>query len=418
MKSSRDSLVRSVRLMRRTATVTICDAEASSASFMSANEAYFPVPTMRRDVNARSPKRKGSAVVEESDSMLSVVVLMRSPVTHAIDSSVHRMIASAPITRFPPILSLFQQGDVVDQARLPRPDGGAERRPGLDPSRPAHRVGRDDLDVVHRESGGLEIPAGILLELLDVAFSRRDSVPRLEESGREPGRQLPLVGREIGVSRGEGEAIRLSDRVAGFDRDREIQIARHPPDHGDLLQVFLAKKSEVGLNLEEELSDDGGHSSKVAGPRGALPAFADAGDLDRRGEIRGIEHAGVGQVEQIRALRLEQGGILLAAPGITVEILPRRELERIDENRNNRQSAHLSRPTHEREMTFVQSPHRGDETDRLPFPASLLDELPKCHQFRNGFHRVCPCSVILSGAKDLPSSLNTGADSSSLRSSE
>src|SRR5713101_6252696 len=43
-------------------------------------------------------------------------------------------------------------------------------------------------------------------------------------------------------------------------------------------------------------------------------------------------------------------------------------------------------------MTFVQGPHRGDETDGLPFPASLLDESPKCHQFLDVFH---PASVPL-----------------------
>ena len=53
--------MRSVRFTRRTATVTISASDSSSASFMSGNVAYLPVPTIRRDRNVRPPKTKGSA---------------------------------------------------------------------------------------------------------------------------------------------------------------------------------------------------------------------------------------------------------------------------------------------------------------------------------------------------------------------
>src|SRR5436190_1625152 len=47
--------------MRRIATVTICVPLASIASRMTSKSRYFPVPSMRRDVNAREPMTSSSA---------------------------------------------------------------------------------------------------------------------------------------------------------------------------------------------------------------------------------------------------------------------------------------------------------------------------------------------------------------------
>src|ERR1700732_4182490 len=53
MKSRRDSLDRSVRFTRRTATVTMSAPEAAWARAISWKLRYFPVPTMRRERKAR-----------------------------------------------------------------------------------------------------------------------------------------------------------------------------------------------------------------------------------------------------------------------------------------------------------------------------------------------------------------------------
>src|SRR5713101_6966288 len=53
-KSRRDSPCPG-RLTRRTATVTISAPEASMASRMFSNDGYFPVPTIRRDLNSFPP---------------------------------------------------------------------------------------------------------------------------------------------------------------------------------------------------------------------------------------------------------------------------------------------------------------------------------------------------------------------------
>src|ERR1700688_894234 len=53
MKSRRDSLDLSVRLTRRTATVTMSAPEAAWARAISWKLRYLPVPTIRRDLKAR-----------------------------------------------------------------------------------------------------------------------------------------------------------------------------------------------------------------------------------------------------------------------------------------------------------------------------------------------------------------------------
>src|SRR3954454_3432436 len=62
MKSRRDSFERSLMLTRRTATVTMSAPDASWACRMTANDEYFPVPTISRDLNSRPAITSGSFI--------------------------------------------------------------------------------------------------------------------------------------------------------------------------------------------------------------------------------------------------------------------------------------------------------------------------------------------------------------------
>src|SRR6266700_7329486 len=62
IKSSSDSFERSVRLTRRTATVTMSAPEAAWARAISGKLRYFPVPTMRRERNARPAMTRLSGI--------------------------------------------------------------------------------------------------------------------------------------------------------------------------------------------------------------------------------------------------------------------------------------------------------------------------------------------------------------------
>src|SRR5258708_39951985 len=72
MKSSRDSFERSVRLTRRTATVTISAPEAAWARAISVKLRYLPVPTIKRDRKARP------AITSESDMVDLTLILERT----------------------------------------------------------------------------------------------------------------------------------------------------------------------------------------------------------------------------------------------------------------------------------------------------------------------------------------------------
>src|SRR5581483_10578999 len=66
MKSRRFSLLRSVILTRRTATVTISAPLASTAARVSAKSRYLPVPTISREVKTRPASSKESCCIIES----------------------------------------------------------------------------------------------------------------------------------------------------------------------------------------------------------------------------------------------------------------------------------------------------------------------------------------------------------------
>ena len=74
---------------------------------------------------------------------------------------------------------------------------------------------------------------------------------------------------EIGVARGDGEAVGFADGGAGDDFNGEIEVGDHASDDNGLLGVFLAEAGEVGLDDVEELGDDGADAPEVSRPGGA-----------------------------------------------------------------------------------------------------------------------------------------------------
>src|SRR3990172_520286 len=71
MWSSSDSFVLSVRLTRRTATVTISAPEASCACTISCGVRYFPVPTISRE------RKRRPAITSASWTAVSVVAIVK-----------------------------------------------------------------------------------------------------------------------------------------------------------------------------------------------------------------------------------------------------------------------------------------------------------------------------------------------------
>src|SRR6266851_3926953 len=133
MKSRSDSLERSVRLTRRTATVTISAAETSRASFIIGNEAYLPVPTINREAKLRPPSTRRSAAGAFAGGVSTSTAVV------TLSSSFFRRL-------------VVKQENVVDQAGLPHVHCGRERRARPDPFCAPHRIRRDRFDIIHHEA--------------------------------------------------------------------------------------------------------------------------------------------------------------------------------------------------------------------------------------------------------------------------
>src|SRR5258707_13839459 len=106
-----------------------------------------------------------------------------------------------------------------------------------------------------------------------------------------------LLGAEVGVARRERETIRLADDGTDYDFGIEIQVARHLRDDADLLRVLAAEISEVRLHDLQELHDDGGDATKMAGTRTAFEAVAEPFNGDIGAEAGGVNFGSVGAEE-------------------------------------------------------------------------------------------------------------------------
>src|SRR5262245_59697965 len=107
MKSMSDSFERSVRLTRRTATVTISARDSSRAAFIRGIVAYLPVPTISRERNERLPKTNGSAAgasAATGGSRVAIAAILSRPGVRRVE-----------------------QVDVVDQAGRAQTHGGRQR---------------------------------------------------------------------------------------------------------------------------------------------------------------------------------------------------------------------------------------------------------------------------------------------------
>ena len=164
-----------------------------------------------------------------------------------------------------------------------------------------------------------------------------------------------------------------------------------------MLEILASEVGDVGRDLEKELRHDGRDAAEVAGTDRPLPGLGDSRDFDRGREIRRVEQACVGQIERVRALAREKRGIPLLSPGVPREVLSRPELQRVDEDRDNHETALPSRRAHQRQMPLVERSHRGNETDGLSDRAGLPNELPQRGKVSDGFHgRSCQLSAISS----------------------
>ena len=258
IQSRSDSFERSVRLTRRTATVTI-SARGGLERLLHERERSRTCRCRRsgarRNVRAAEDERVGRRGAKLAAGLRSswVVVMARNPSLSALrveDGERCRSGASSP-TR----------------------TAAAERAPGARRGRAVASSPRRRPRRSPRRARRLE-----LARASSPRAARRRALrqPRGAARRRAParaGRGAPaLVGREVRVARGEREAVRLADGLA--DDEASIGKSRsrdHPADHGDLLQILPAEVGGVGRTCRKSFA------TTVATPRkwpGRPRAFA------------------------------------------------------------------------------------------------------------------------------------------------
>ena len=169
---------------------------------------------------------------------------------------------------------------------------------------------------------------------------------------------------EVAVARREREPVRFAHRRRGHDAGGEIEVARKLRDHLELLKILLAEHGEVGRALDEKFCDHRRHAGKEVRPGGVFEAgLGRTFRYDLGGESAGIHGRGVGRPDEIGSEcgeRLHVGG---ERARIGLEVLVRRELRRIDEDRDDDAIGTALRQAHQGEVPLVQRAHGWNQRD-------------------------------------------------------
>lgn len=102
-------------------------------------------------------------------------------------------------------------------------------------------VDLESLGCVFKEvvARGIEIGLGSLF-----AIDRK--VAGGEESASKAGCVGAMLRSQVGITRGEGEAVRFAHGFHAMNLDRQGEVADEPANDGELLEVLLAKEDVRG----------------------------------------------------------------------------------------------------------------------------------------------------------------------------
>ena len=193
--------------------------------------------------------------------------------------------------------------------------------------------------------------------------------PRPLKQGRAQHRRLLAFGRaQILIARTAGQAVGFPHGRRADDLDLKIQVAHHPADDGELLEILLAKNSRVRRENVKELRHDRADAAKMSGPRLAAQRGRKRILLDRDRKIGGIHFVRRRAEKNIHAGASAKLVVIRFRPRIFLVITARGELERIHEDAD-RDLAFLAgsfaRDSDQFEMTAMQRAHRRHEDSAL-----------------------------------------------------
>ena len=143
------------------------------------------------------------------------------------------------------------------------------------------RLGVARLQVLRLDARARELRARGSQRGRGRGLAARDRALGGAQGAVQRGGALALGVVQVGVARAQREPVGLAHRGHHDDLDREVEVARHPPDHDGLLGVLLPEERDVGADRVEELRHDRRDPAEVAA---ATPARVAVQNLDEVAE--------------------------------------------------------------------------------------------------------------------------------------
>ena len=166
---------------------------------------------------------------------------------------------------------------------------------------------------------------------------------------------------------------------AGTDHpDAEVEIARHLRHDPQLLKILLAEDRDIRPALGEQLADHGGDAAEEVRPKAVLETGGGRTlGHDPGGEAVRVHRLDVRIPDQVNLLGGEFGDVGFPGARIGTEILRRRELRGVDEDRNDDFLRPAFRESHQRHMPVVKRSHGRHQRGGGLSGAQGLDGAPQ-----------------------------------------
>src|SRR3990170_8834765 len=147
------------------------------------------------------------------------------------------------------------------------------------------------------------------------------------------------------------------------DLDVEIEVLRQAANDLKLLVILAAKNCYMGTDDIKKLRHHRRHAAKVAGPHSAAQRLTEFANLDSSLETLGINFFHCRMKQDIDAGVIEQLSIPCEVARVAGEIFLRRELRRVNEQRDHDPVPACLGVAHETQMALMKRAHRRHQGD-------------------------------------------------------
>lgn len=183
--------------------------------------------------------------------------------------------------------------------------------------------------------------------------------------------------------------------MLALDRDpddlhAEIEVVHQAAHDRELLEVLAPEHRDVGPCRSEQLRDDGGHTSKMAGAHRPLEPLGQCAGLHVRLEAGRVHRSGGRCVDRVDAGGPAGVQVLAEGAGVRVEVGRLVELQGVHEDGHDDDVGARGCGAHECEVSVVERTHRRHHTD--PEAVAPPRVRPGAHRVRGveGAHGVEP----------------------------